>query len=182
MRTFRFSRFLGASLSALLLLVTLAGCYGSLSAGGWMTSGLDSAKRATFGFSFDAIDKQTGQLDLERARLRGTYQDKGTSSAFPNGVSIRLAGVTHVSTGGYGAYDNCAEFTGTYTSQDRRHAGSGEVYVSVCDGGKTGDSKNDELEVSLSDGPYDGYSNYSPVLGGQVTGKQQYTTAPTPTP
>jgi hypothetical protein len=133
------------------LLLMAAGCYEKLNGGGWMLSA-NGEDRATFGIHFDG----------PRDAARGTYHDHGT------GVRLKFEGVVIYFSG---SGPECAIFDATYKSQDKRQPGSGAVSVTACDEGEPGVS-GDTLDILVLDGPYAGYENGGPILGGNFQGFQ----------
>ena len=140
-------RVLALGLLSVPMLFMATGCYEKLNGGGWMLSA-NGEDRATFGIHVNAT----------RSDARGTYHDHGT------GVRLKFYEL-----GGVGLDDgepgDCAYFEATYTSQDKRQPGKGTVDVVACDNGEPG-VNGDTLEISVNNGPYAGYYNAGPILGG----------------
>jgi hypothetical protein len=131
------------------MLLMATGCYEKLNGGGWMLSA-NGADRATFGIHFDGT----------HSAARGTYHDHGT------GVRFKFEGVVDFASEEEG---DCAVFIANYKSQDKKEAGSGDVLVIACDEGEPG-VNGDFLAIIVGDGPYRGYENEGPILGGNFQG------------
>jgi hypothetical protein len=147
----RIVRVLALGLLSVPMLLMATGCheYEKLNGGGWMLSA-NGEDRATFGIHVNATHSDA------RRGARGTYHDHGTG--------LRLKFYRLVSAG-QSLEDDCAVFKATYTSQDKRQPGKGTVGVVACDNGEPG-AKGDTLEISVTNGPYAGYYNAGPILGG----------------
>ena len=143
---------LGVLLVSMVLMA--AGCYEKLNGGGWMLSA-NGVDRATFGIHFDGTHRAA----------RGTYHDHGT------GVRFRFVEVDGYVVGPGPEEGDCAVFFATYTSQDKKDSGSGDVLVIACDNGEPG-VNGDSLSVSVLDGPYADYENAGLILGGNFQGFQ----------
>ena len=145
-------RLLAVSVLVVAVLLGTTGCYSKLNGGGWMQSA-NGESRATFGIHYDG--------NLRAAR--GTYQDKA------EGVSLKFVdAIPDFST------QDCATYVATYQSQDKTDRESEEQYaiLEACDNGEPG-VLGDTLSIDLLFGPYDGYSNSGPILGGNLQGLEQ---------
>ena len=148
-------RVLALGVLSVAMLLMAAGCHGSydkLNGGGWMLSA-NGDDRATFGIHFDGT----------RSDARGTYHDHGTD------VRFKFAGVSDFVLGR--ELRTCAHFEANYKSQDKKQSGSGTVEVTACDNGEPG-VNGDTLRIHVLDGPYAGYRNAGPILGGNFQGFQ----------
>jgi hypothetical protein len=160
---------------ALLAAFVLSGCYLKLTGGGWMRSANDVDK-ATFSVNYDVARAQTEpgecEFDLEAAHIRGTYHDLGTGVRFKindeNITQIRCFGVPG------DPLNDCAAFETSYVSLDPNNRGTGTVRVRACDDvelDEQGGEPVDTLRIAVESGPYEGYQNSGPVLGGNFQGR-----------
>ena len=138
------------------MLLMAAGCYEKLNGGGWMLSA-NGEDRATFGIHFDGT--------RDRHAARGTYHDHGT------GVRFRFVEEVGHAVGTGPEEGDCAVFIATYKSQDKKEPGSGLVDVTACDEGEPA-VNGDTLDIFVETGPYAGYENGGPILGGNFQGFQ----------
>ena len=132
------------------MLLMATGCYEKLNGGGWMRSA-NGEDRATFGIHVNATRS-------DARGTRGTYHDHGT------GVRLKFHKLVDVELSEREEGD-CPAFEATYKSQDKRQPGKGTVEVTACDNGEPG-INGDTLDIFVIDGPYTGYQNAGPILGG----------------
>jgi hypothetical protein len=167
-------RLLSLGAMALLAAFVLTGCYLKLTGGGWMRS-VNGVDKATFSVNYDVARAQTapGECDFnfDEVHIRGTYHDLGTGVRFKlNDENVEDIGC---STGNpEDPDDECAFVITSYESQDPRNPGTGLVEVTACDHGEPGDV--DTLEIFVESGPYAGYHNEGPILGGNFQGHEPF--------
>ena len=146
-------------LAVLVGLLVLTACSLKFTGGGWVVSGLDPNKKATFGFTYDAT----------AAKIKGSYHNHGSNAAFPRGVALKFYGPMAPTILG-GLFDNCMGATVSYTSLDPKSPGSGTLRLEACDNGEPGGS--DDLFILVLSGPYAGppaYSTFGILQGGNLT-------------
>ena len=163
MHASRTTRVLGLAATSVLALLALSGCYSRLTGGGWMESA-GGGGRATFAINYDATD--VGFSEPPTTRFKGTYHDPGS------GVRLRFDDL--VKDIFEDPTEDCAEFTGRYVSQDPKQRGAGDVRVKACDEGEPGAGRGDSLRVEVLSGPYAGYENDGPILGGNFQGHEGF--------
>ena len=149
-------RFLALSVLVVAVLVGTTGCYSKLNGGGWMQSA-NGESRATFGITYDG--------DLSTAR--GTNQDKAAGVSLKFSYASREWFLTQEQMD-----SDCAYFDATYQSQNKKKPGSGIASLVACDNGEPG-FRGDTLSINVEDGPYLGYTNSGPILGGNLQGLEQ---------
>jgi hypothetical protein len=165
------------SLAAMAVLATffLSGCYLQLTGGGWMRS-VNGVDKATFSVNYDVAKGQEapGVCKYELTHIRGTYHDHGTDVRFKiddKDVKFIVCFIDPDFT--VPPLDNnCAGFVTSYESQDPKLPGRGHVSVAPCDHGEPGDV--DFLAIQVQSGPYAGYFNSGPVLGGNFQGQEPF--------
>jgi hypothetical protein len=168
-------RFLCLAAMAVLAVFVLSGCYLKLTGGGWMQS-VNGVDKATFSVNYDVARAQTapGQcgFDFEGAHIRGTYHDHGTDVRFKiDDEDLSVIGCFDPNPEN-AENNNCAFFMTSYESQDPKLPGEGTVFVTACDHGEPGDV--DYLQIDVQSGPYAGYHNAGPVLGGNFQGHEPF--------
>lgn len=167
-------RVLGLAASVLLL----AGCLTSATkgtGGGWIAS-VVPGEQAHFSFAVScerATPREEGEPCVQDttvpSTVSGRFEDKGT------GLKIRLQTVSVI--GAPGA--QCQTGTFTYTSEVRSRSvdDTGTGTVTVCEGkadraGNPGRAPQDQapatLSVQILSGPFMGYTNSGPLLGGSI--------------
>jgi len=151
MRRPHLTRFLGVGVASLVAVFALTGCVTKMTGGGWMQSVVPGEK-ATFAVNYDVADP-------DNERIRGTYHDHGAD------VRFRFDEVLGTVGGNVGA--PCFGRIVGYESQDPTLRGGGEVVVIACDEAESGVfGPGDSLAIMVQTGPYAGYTNSGPVLGG----------------
>jgi hypothetical protein len=164
-------RLLSLGAMALLVALVLSGCFLKLTGGGWMRS-VNGVAKATFSVNYNVTRAQTGpgpcDFDLEEAHIRGTYFDRGEGVRFKFSDE-GLDNISCTTDPTPGDPDNeCVRFRTSYVSLDPKNSGTGTVIVTACDHDVSGDV--DTLRIEVLSGPYDGYFNAGPVLGGNFKG------------
>ena len=147
-------RLLALSVLAVTMLFGATGCYEKLNGGGWMQSA-NGVDRAIFGLHYDGT---TGTA-------KGTYHDKGA------GVRLKFDAASP-SFPGFDPNSNCAGFFANYESQDKANPGTGTAFLLACDNGEPG-FEGDTLTINVQSGPYAGYTNSGPILGGNLQGLER---------
>ena len=127
---------------------------------GWIPSALSPGDKATFGFSYDGTTM----------RFSGSYHDpqgmtaagvadvafKGTGKLNPCSTDPRCQQVGPPAKGG------CLAGEPTYESQNPKIAGSGFVFMILCDADGNGEvtvEGGDSIFLHVDTGPYEGYTN-----------------------
>ena len=158
-------RVLGLAASVFLL----AGCLTTATKGtgdGWISS-VVPGEQAHFTFAV-SCDPKSEPCTMEASKVSGRFEDKGT------GMKIRLDTVSAVTDL---ADPRCQTGSFTYTSEVRSLPGSGTGTATVCDGdarraGNPGPGPHvrlpDTLSVQIFTGPFAGYANSGPLLGGNI--------------
>ena len=97
-------------------------------------------------------------------KAQGFYHDKSAViGQTPVPVRFKFNGILSSQTQGP---DHCIQGTLGYISQDKDYPGSGAVDVQGCDNGEpSGPSNGDTLTVTVTSGPYTGYTNSGTVKG-----------------
>jgi hypothetical protein len=148
------------------VLLFAAGCYEKLNGGGWMQSA-NGVDKANFSISYNLTPYlESDQSDPSLIHLEGIYHDKGLDVRLKYEDVLDFVDDPDVSEG-----QDCVLFVTTYTSQDRDMPGTGEAGVLACDLGEPG-VEGDFLVIEVLSGPYVGYSNGGPILGGNFQGFQ----------
>jgi hypothetical protein len=150
------------------VLLFAAGCYEKLNGGGWMESA-NGVDKANFSISYNLTPYlESDQSDPSLIHLEGIYHDKGLDVRLKYEDVLDFADEPDVSEG-----EDCVLFLTTYTSQDSatRPDNTGEAEVLACDLGEPG-VEGDFLLINILTGPYEGYSNAGPILGGNFQGFQ----------
>jgi len=151
-------RLLALSVLAVVMLFGATGCWETIDGGGWMRS-TDEQSKATFGIRYDAASEAG----------RGTYQDKAA------GVSLRFyeareeVRASDEERSDEEIFSDCAYFYADYQSLDKTNRGSGTAYLVACDT-REYLFRGDTLHIELQTGPYAGYTNTGPILGGNLQG------------
>lgn len=152
--------------------VLLTGCTAT---GGGTIHSNDLVSTATFGLNADVeVDPMTG--DITQATFSGTYHDANGKIALRNvDVSFKGTGVMKPKPGLRTPGSICLNGVFTYTSQNPMVAGSGTVDMTLCDNNGVldpgGALLDDDVTINVLTGPYSGYANASPVIGGNITTK-----------
>lgn len=147
----------------------LSGCH-LVSGGGWILSSVDG--KATFGFNGHCrLEVISDTLAYWFYEGQFQYMDKGAGvrfhadiapfwGVFPEGsvVSCKTAASAL-------GNSNPAILNGTYRQQPG--GGTGGIFINVTDLGEPG-INGDRLCVSLTGGPYHGYSNCGTIQGGNL--------------
>jgi hypothetical protein len=176
MKTLRIILVVGMMIAATLLAI---GCNGApvpvplpengpfkVTGGGWMNSaacGSDSCKlKATFGFNLHYEPNETGPPTI-KGQLQ--YTDHGGWNDYEK---VRFHGVvTDLPLPPFGmAYEGTYE--GDYRPQPKTLGPGGRFVVTVEDIGQPGASTSDSIEITLSGGVFDGYSNAGNLKGGNI--------------
>jgi hypothetical protein len=147
------------------VLLFAAGCYEKLYGGGWMQSVI-AGDKATFAISYDLTRYfESDQSDPSLIHLEGFYHDQGLD------VRLKFEDVRSYAHGPGPEEGDCAFFATTYTSQNPAKPGTGIAEVVACDNGEPG-VEGDLLAIDILTGPYTGYQNVGPILGGNFQGFQ----------
>jgi hypothetical protein len=148
------------------VLLFAAGCYEKLNGGGWMQSA-NGEDKANFSISYNLTRfLESDQTDPSLIHLEGIYHDKGLDVRLKYEDVLQFADEPDISEG-----QDCVLFRTTYTSQDKDRPGTGTADVLACDLGEPG-VEGDFLVIEVLSGPYAGYSNAGPILGGNFQGFQ----------
>jgi hypothetical protein len=148
------------------VLLFAAGCYEKLNGGGWMQSA-NLEDKANFSISYNLTPYlESDQSDPSLIHLEGVYHDKGLDVRLKYEDVLDFADEPDGPEG-----QDCVFFVTTYTSQDRDMPGTGEAAVLACDLGEPG-VEGDGLVIEVLSGPYVGYQNGGPILGGNFQGFQ----------
>jgi hypothetical protein len=140
------------AIGALGAAAALAGCSAT---GGGQLAGIN-AQKATFAFSWVETVESNGSSNVFQGNLAGTYLD--------GYVKLRFTGSTMSFMG-----EPCTSVMGTYTSTNRAYPGSGSASLHVCDNGQGQSGTGDTFSISLTSGPYAGYSNSGTITHGNIT-------------
>jgi hypothetical protein len=105
--------------------------------------------------------------NFDLAHIRGTYYDRGTGVRFKINDK-ELVAIGCETSNPQDPDNNCTGFQTSYASLDPKNRGTGIVRVKACDHGEPGDV--DSLDIIVDSGPYNGYHNNGPVLGGNFKG------------
>lgn len=154
--------------------VLLTGCAATVAGGGWGASSLQDGARSTAGFNGRCAERDDDGA-CTRASVTGTYQDRGRSADFPDGVRIAFSGVATLC-GVYEGEDLCGPLGFKlgqtwwglvfYRSLDKRHAGSGCALLLAQDTGNNGPDKGDYVTVSMDPDTLDTFSALLETYGG----------------
>lgn len=146
----------------------LGGCH-LVSGGGWIHSAVDG--KATFGFTAQCrLETLSDTLAYWFYEGQFQYSDKAAGVRFHADIDP-IVGVfpsdTVVScrTAANELTEN-ASLRGTYRVQP--NGGTGSVSITVEDHGEPGPSNGDQICVTLTGGPFDGYTNCGTISGGNI--------------
>jgi hypothetical protein len=137
---------------------------GKATGGGSITSSQDPTAKAQFAFIVQCLD-----ATCAAQRSSGTYDDKGTSLAFPNGVHMKLVSIVLASGLGFTNSPKCADGAVNYASADPKVSGGGMANVHICDNSHGSVKLADTFAITVGSGPYVGYVAAGQVVGGQIT-------------
>lgn len=147
--------------SACALALVLIGCTATKGTGGGWISSVVPGEKATFGFEAHC-DPRGPQPPLPcDPRAAGRYEDKGA------GVRMELE-MLLVSEGA-----SCQTAGVEYRSQSAARPGNGTATVTACDNdalprGPREVRVPDTFTITVKTGPYAGYTNGGPLLGGNI--------------
>ena len=155
------------------LALVVLGCTATKGTGGGWIASVQAGQRATFGFNAHCDPRGPQPPDLCVGLASGHYEDNGPI------VPVRMA--LTVITSSLGAH--CQTAAVEYRSQVLAAPGTGHAAVTVCDNDLLPRVKGeprvaDTFEITVASGPFAGYTNRGPLLGGNIA----ITLAPTPPP
>jgi hypothetical protein len=141
---------------------------GKATGGGSINSTLDPTAKAQFAFTVQCLDATCGA-----SKGSGGYDDKGANPAFPNGVHMKLTGIT-VGVLGFGFTNTpkCADGLVSYVSADPKVPNGitpQTAHVTICDNSHGSVKLADTFAIHVSSGPFAGYADVGLVQGGQIT-------------
>lgn len=134
--------------------------------GGWMSSTVPGEK-ATFGFQAHCDPRDQTATGCT-VRASGFYEDKAAN------VKMQLVAMEAAEApAGPAIGANCQISTVQYRSTERSRPGPGSASVTVCDddtlpAGPKEARVPDIFSIVVTSGPYAGYTNAGPVLGGNI--------------
>lgn len=135
-----------------LIVLALAGCAGRMTGGGVIPSASDPNGSAHFAFEYAITNQADGS-----GRMTGMYHDGAVQLRFDEAQS------SPPETSG----TSCIQTTADYTSQDQATPGAGTAFIEACDNAGTG--QPDLFSISVTTGPYAGYSDEGAVTQGSLT-------------
>ncbi len=137
---------------------------GKATGGGSIASSLDPTAKAQFAFTVQCLD-----ATCAAQRSSGGYDDKGTNLTFTNGVHMKLVSIVLAGGLGFTNTPKCADGAVTYQSADPKVSGGGNANVHICDNSHGSVKLSDTFAIAVASGPYAGYADTGPVVGGQIT-------------
>lgn len=137
--------------------LVLAGCT-KVTGGGWLSSAnVETAEKATFGFTFQCADPAEG------AKGKTTYHDPA--------AGVKIKGTVSPTTNACVANPTPGQlilFGGTYTPQPKKAGDGGLFSVAVVDLGEPGPSAGDQFAITFLTGMHAGESNSGTIGGGNI--------------
>ena len=161
MKNRRFANSLIVMVFAIFVLA-LGGCNSDndeMTGGGWIET--DKGKKANFGFNFKCKCDDNGDAKIS-GQLQ--YNDHGEGVRF-HGVADSLD-IEDTCDGWLNTWEG--RYYGSYTPQPRKLGDGGRFEIYLKDNGEPGPSKGDELELTLTEGEYDGYHQKATLAGGNI--------------
>lgn len=144
------------------LALVVLGCTATKGTGGGWIASVQVGQRATFGFNAHCDPRGPQPPNLCVGLASGHYEDNGPI------VPVRIVlTVISSSLGG-----NCQSAFVSYRSQVLAAPGEGNAVVNVCDNDlfrvKGEQRVPDTFGITIATGPFAGYTNHGPLLGGNI--------------